>query len=368
MKKDLMLLVLFVSVLIIVSNVSAYKLYCLNYGQSLPTAENPRYTCFHDICQVCTTDANNPTHPGYCNGIGFCQTLGSGGGVDAESPAINLISPVDDGVYNSKDVLFDIRLSEPSSLSYTDNVNGRGVIKNLASNVLSYLRKLNFKDGFNDITIFAKDRNGNRAEVNVVFFVDSKNPKIIKTFPAKGFSNGVFSVGFIEDNPENLKFSYGNEEVGFRNTNLNLNNCVINRGKHVCSVVVNLNDYDEQNINYWFDLEDISGKTAKSKVLEVSVDTTNPILLNDDNFWAQGEGINIKNVYFDFEINEDNFEVISYIDNEDINPKEKKLCSRLKENRCTKNISFRNGHHELDISIKDKAGNIITEKIIFHVE
>ncbi len=362
-----MLLVFFVSVLIIVSNVSAYKLYCLNYGQSLPSQQNPRYTCFHDVCQVCTTDSNNPTHPGYCNDAGNCQVFGDGGNVDMELPVITLISPVDDGVYRSRNVLFDIRVNEPSSLSYIDNINGRGVIKNIASNTRSYTRELNFKDGENDITIYAKDRNGNRAEVNVVFFVDSKNPKIVKSFPMKGFSNGAFRVEFIEKNPKNLKISYGNEETGFRNSNLDLDECVISKGKHICSIDVNLNDYDGQNINYWFDLEDISGKTAKSKIIEVSVDAVDPILLNPNNFWSQGEGVNIRNVNFNFEINEDNFNEITYIDNEDANRRERKICSKLKENKCVKKISFRNGHHELDIFMKDKAGNVHTENIVFHV-
>lgn len=359
MKKYWFVLILIVFV---VSNVSAYKLYCLNYGQSLPSQENPRYTCFHDVCQVCTTDANNPTHPARCNDIGSCQTFGGGGNVDAEPPNINLVSPADNGVYGSREVLFDIRLSEPSSLTYTDNINGRGRIKNLASNVVNYFRELNFKEGLNDITIFAKDRNGNKAEKRIKFFVDNKNPRIINTFPSKGFANGIFDVEFIEENPKKLTINYGNEETGFRNSELNLDDCSTDRGKYMCSVVLNLNDYDGE-ISYWFELEDISGKIGKSKVIELIADTKSPILLNRDSFWVQGLGNN-KNIYFDLSIDEDNFKEVVYIDNKDRRPSEKRLCTRLIENSCVKKVSFRNGHHEIEIMIRDKAGNVFVPDIV----
>lgn len=366
-KNILILLVIFFVLIFSVSNVFAYKLYCLNYGQSLPSQENPRYTCFHDICQVCTTDANNPTHPSHCNDAGACQHFGDGGGVDAEPPVINLISPSNNGVYDSKMILFDIRLNEPSSLIYSDNINGRGRIKSLASNVLSYLRELSFRDGANNITIFVKDRHGNKAEKNIVFFVDSKNPKIIKTSPVEGFASGNFEVQFIEENPKKLTLNYGNEG-NFINLNVNLNECDKNKNKNICNVAVNLDNYNVQFIKYWFELEDASGKKVNSKVVELSVDADNPVLLNPNNFWSQGTGDNKKNIYFDMEIDEDNFKEVVYLDDNDPRNSEKRICSKLIDNKCVKKASFRNGHHEIDVKIRDKAGNnFITEKIIFDV-
>ncbi|MEK6914624.1 MAG: hypothetical protein AABW83_03150 [Nanoarchaeota archaeon] len=365
-RKEVLIIFILFFVLFSVGNVYSYKLYCLGYGQSLPTQENPRYTCYHDVCQICTTDANNPTHPARCNNVGSCQPFGNGGNVDVDPPILNVISPVDNGVYNSKLVLFDIRTNEPSSLSYIDNIRGRGVIKSIASNVNSYSRELNFKDGENSITIFAKDRHGNEAEKTISFFVDSKSPKIIKTNPSKDFANGIFEIQFIEENPKKLIFNYGNEE-NFRNTDVDLNECNMNKGKNICTVVVNLNDYDGQIIKYLFELEDISGKKVNSKNVELNVDTSLPVLLNPNNFWIQGEGDNNKFIYFDMEIDEDNFKEAVYLDNNG-RDLEKKICSRLKDNKCVKKFSFRNGHHELDVVIRDKAGNsITTQKVIFHV-
>ncbi len=348
------------------NNVFAYKLYCLNYGQSLPDENNPRYTCFHTICQVCTTNLNNPTHPSNCNNIGNCQPFGGGGTVDVEPPLITINSPIEGGIYDSRKVLFDLEANEPTTFKYTDNIKGRGRIKNMARNVFQYFRKLSFKDGLNDITIFGNDRLGNTAEKTITFFVDSKKPRISKTFPRKGFANGVFDVEFKESNPNELILYYGNDHTGIRNTNLNIDECNTNRGRHYCNINVNLNDYDGQDIEYWFKLEDISGKITNSRNIVLSVDTTNPILVNED-YYTQGTGRNKKFIYFNMEIDEVNFDVITYIDNEDSRGREKRICSRLRTNRCIKRVSFKPGHHELDVQVTDEAGNSISKRLEFDV-
>ena len=354
-------------------NVLAYKLICLNYGESLPDPDNPRYTCFHDVCQVCTTDLLNPTHPGRCNDITVCQgvdgTVGGGGGtIDAEPPEFTVNSPVEGGVYSNRRVVFDIETNEPSTFTYTDNINGRGRIKNMARNVFSYLRALSFKDGLNDITIFGNDRFGNTGEVNVTFFVDSKAPRISRTLPKRGFANGDFEVQFKEQNPERLTLVYGNDETGFRDADFDLDACREERGRYYCSISVNLDDYDGQIFLYTVELEDISGKGTESRLVTLSVDITAPELVNPDSFWTQGEGRNSKYIYFDMEIDEDNFDEITFIDNEARRPREKRVCSRLRDDRCIKRVSFRPGHHELDVQITDDAGNAVsTERIVFDV-
>lgn len=367
-------LVVAIAVILMTGNVLAYKLYCLNYGESLPDPENPRYTCFHDTCQVCTTDLDNPTHPGRCNSISVCQgldgTVGGGGGgtIDAEAPEFTVNSPTEGGVYSNRRVVFDIETNEPSTFTYTDNINGRGRIKNMARNVFSYLRALSFKDGLNDITIFANDRFGNTGEMRVTFFVDSKAPRISRTLPKKGFANGDFEVQFKEQNPERLTLVYGNDETGYRESVVDIDTCRIDRGRYYCSISVDLDEYDGQILLYYFELEDISGKGTESRPVDLSVDITAPVLLNPDTFWYQGEGRNSKYIYFDMEIDEDNFDEITFIDNEARRPREKRICSRLRDDKCIKRVSFRTGHHTLDVQIVDDAGNAVsTERIVFDV-
>ncbi len=365
-------LVVGIAVVLMTGNVLAYKLICLGYGESLPDEDNPRYTCFHDRCQVCTTDLNNPTHPGRCNDITVCQgldgTIGGGGGtIDAEAPEFTVNSPVEGEVYSNRRVVFDIESNEPSSFTYTDNINGRGRIKRMASNVFSYLRALSFKDGLNDITIFGRDRNGNEGEQRVTFFVDSKKPKISRTLPKRGFANGDFQVQFKEDNPERLTLNYGNDETGFREADVDLDSCLVERGRSYCDISVDLDDYDGQIFFYWFELVDISGKGTESRLVTLAVDITAPELLNGDSFWTQGEGRNSRYIYFDMEIDEDNFDEVTFIDNEARRPREKRVCSRLRDGRCVKRVSFRPGHHELDVQIMDEAGNAISTRVEFDV-
>jgi len=376
MKKELLKGVMFalivgVAVVILSGNVLAYNLYCLSYGQSLPSVEDPRYTCFSDICQVCTTDANNPTLPSRCNNLLSCQNFGGNEGngtLDATPPSFNVTSPVEGGIYDSRKVLFDITSGEPTTFKYTDNINGRGRIKNMARNIMDYYRALSFKDGLNDITIFGNDRFGNTAEYDVTFFVDSKKPRISKTYPRRGFASGEFDVQFKESNPEVLTLNYGNDNIGFRDASVDLGECSTNRGRHYCSVDVNLNDYDGEEIEYYFELEDISGKMTQSRVLEVSVDITAPVLVNSESFWSQGVDRGAKYIYFDLEIDEHNFDEVTYIDLEDPRGRERRLCSRLRDDRCIKRVSFRAGHHELDVQITDDAGNAIgTQRIEFDV-
>jgi|TARA_Y100000034_G_C6888865_1_gene408572 hypothetical protein len=367
-KRIMFILLIGISIVLMTTNVFAYKLYCLNYGQSLPDAENPRYTCFHDTCQVCTTNLNNPTHPSNCNSKTSCQAFGEGdsGTIDAEAPKFNISSPVEGGVYDSRKVLFDLNANEPTTFKYTDNIKGRGRLKNMARNVFQYFRKLSFKDGLNDITIFGNDRFGNTAEKTITFFVDSKKPRISKTFPRKGFANGIFNVEFKESNPHELTLYYGNSDTGIRNTNLDLDECNTNRGRHYCNINVDLEDYDGQDIEYWFKLEDISGKVANSRNILLSVDKTNPILVNED-YYTQGTGRNKKFIYFNMEVNEPNFDEITYIDNEDSRGREKRICSKLRANKCIKRVSFRPGHHEIDVQVTDEAGNSISKRIEFDV-
>jgi len=366
-------LVVGIAVVLMSGNVMAYKLYCLSYGDSLPDPENPRYTCFSDTCQVCTTDSNNPTLPSRCNGITVCQGLdgtegGGGGTIDAEPPEITVNSPIEGEVYANRKVVVDIESTEPTSFRYTDNINGRGRIKNMARNVFSYSRALSFKDGLNDITIFANDRFGNPTETRVTFFVDSKKPRISKTLPRRGFASGDFEVQFKEENPASLSLHYGNDVTGYRETDVDLDTCTINRKRYYCDALAVLDDYDGQDVEYWFQLADISGKETQSRVVTLTVDITSPVLLNPDSFWYQGEGRNAKYIYFNMEIDEDNFDEITYKDNEDSRMREKRICSRLREERCIKRVSFRAGHHTLDVQITDDAGNAVsTERIIFDV-
>jgi hypothetical protein len=358
-KKQMIVAVLFfASIILLISYVSAYKMLCLKYGEAVPSKENPRYTCHSDMCPVCVTDNNFPTHPGFCynggNGVGGNCEPGGGGPGDLKPPILTINSPVDNQIYNTKQVVFDLTTDEPASILYTDNINGRGVWKKIASGVTAYKRGVSFKDGLNDITIRAADKNGNSIDIIRKFTVDSTKPKIKKTFPKKGFADGNFEVQFAEKNPTSLKLNYGDKIV-----NLNLDSCTIEKGINSCKIKIDLSSFNNQKIDYWFTLTDIANNVVESKPVSINVDTSNPIINNPDSMYTQ----NGKNIFFSIDITEPNLESVSYIDNSAKKPKFTKLCSSLKNGICTKKVSFSIGNHDLDIQVIDSAGNSVTKSL-----
>ena len=226
-----------------------------------------------------------------------------------------------------------------------------------------YYKSLSLKDGFNSITIKATDLNGNPTSVIREFTVDSKKPKISKTYPKKkSFASGLFEVQFKEENPVNLVLHFNGEEKILDV----VADCKKIKTKTYCDIDVDLSVYDGASINYFFELIDIAGNVVRSKPLRVNVDITKPVVLNPDDFWEQGEAGSryARYVYFDIEIDEDNFDEVSYFyEDSRGRMREKRLCSRLKEGVCEKKKSFRRGDTLLNIQVVDEAGNVEIKEI-----
>ena len=359
-KKIILAALVFLSLL---SIASAYRLVCLEYGDPYPAGDR---TCLHDICQICMTNDYKQAHSSHCNNLKACELL-NGTAVDGKAPELTINSPANNKVYLSTSVLFDVKSNEPCTLYYIDNLNGRGRWKRACSDCREYSRNRRFEEGLNDITIKCVDDSGNKAEVRKVFRVDSKEPKITKTEPVSGFANGIFKAEFTEDNPASLILNYGTYSIT-RKKPLNLSlDCYQDAGKSYCDTAVNLKEFDDKEIDYWFELKDIANQLTSSKHVGLQVDTTLPVLNNPASFWQQGAGRDGKYVYFKFNVTEKNFDEILYYDSSDSSPRWKRLCGRLKEGICETKKSFRGGNHIVDVKIADEAGNSITKKISFLV-
>ncbi len=357
-KKIISITLVFLSLL---SIASAYRLVCLGYGEPYPTGR----ICYHDICQICTTDNYAQTADYHCDNIRACELL-NGTNVDGKAPNITVKSPVNNGVYGSTSVLFDVKSDEPCTLYYIDNIDGRGRWKRACSDCGEYSRNRRFEEGLNDITIKCVDDNGNKAEVRRVFRVDSKEPKITKTEPKSGFADGVFQVQFTEENPTSLVLNYGTYSVT-RKKPLNISrDCYEDKGKSYCDITVNLKEFDGKEIEYWFELKDLADNMASSKHINLLVDTTLPVLNNPTSFWQQETG-DSRYIQFKFNITEKNFDEVTYYDNSDSNPRWRRLCGRLKDGICETKKSFREGNHVIDVQISDEAGNAIAKRISFLV-
>ena len=256
-------------------------------------------------------------------------------------------------------------------ITYIDNSDSRPREKSLCTrNCNGYgndrAKLQSFSDGYHNLTFYAI-KDGEVVDIeNTDFLIDSKKPRISKTEPRRGFASGIFNVEFTEDNPAQLTLFYGNSILTH---SINIENeCILDRARYKCQTEVNLEDFDGQEIQYWFNLTDVVGNSVANRpVTRIKVDTTSPVLNNPESFWEQGEGRYERYIYFTFNVTELNFDEISYIDWSDSRPREMRLCSRLRAGICEVKKSFRTGEHNLTVNILDDAGNSIGKNINFIV-
>ena len=295
-----------------------------------------------------------------------CSNVGGNHTIDTSPPNLNLNSPEQNGLYTSRSVLIDFTTNEEADVYYLDNINGRGRWIRVCQECLSYSHSRSFDEGQNDITFRAVDTIGNEAFTDRQFLVDSRKPQIHKAEPRNGYASGLFEIQYTEENLKNIIINYGNYITGFQQAELT--GCT-SGARQWCSINLNLAAYNNQEISYYFRVEDVAGNFKESQPKSLDVDTVFPMLNNNPHFWLQGEGRDNKYIYFSLNITEKNLDDVSYIDWSESRPRWKTLCSRLDEDGiCEKKKSFRKGFHSLDIQITDEAGNAIsTPKVEFEV-
>ena len=257
---------------------------------------------------------------------------------------------------DSRRVKVNLSISETSLLEYINNNDPSPRFRTLCRNCVEYgsLRKkyLNLREGENNLTIRATSLKGEVDSLSLSIFVDTKKPRIISTYPRTGFVSETFEVEFQEENPVSLVLYYGNSETGFNQTSLELSSCILSRNRYSCSVSVDLEEYDSEEITYNFSLTDIVGSSVSSRQRTLDVDTTSP-LINSFNYT-----ISRKSLTFKFNITELNFDNVFYVDAYDSNQRERNLCTSLRSGLCERRQSFMTGSHNLTITARDDAGNL----------
>jgi len=344
--------------------ITGYAKGCLSYGQTLKSPCGVvHYTCDHDLCQACIMILERgayTTLESHCYGLpacGFSDGDNSSGGFDTAAPTITISNPLEGSIQISRSVYISIAVDEASKLQKYDALRQSWVT--LCERCGSYSKALNYYDGENELLIKATDRAGNSVEKTVGFFVDSKAPRISKTFPkTKKFASGEFIVIYDENNVKEMILHYGNLETGQRTATLL--GCSSGK-KQECSIDVDLTDYDGSNIDYYFTLTDIADNSVNSKTANVNVDISPPVI----NWLLHREAGRYS--YFNISVSDANFDEILYWDNYDSRPRWRKICSALKNGACVKKLSFAVGDHLLDIQVFDDAGNSIAEQVGFTI-
>src|SRR3989344_2842104 len=257
--------------------------------------------------------------------------------VNTTNLILNVSSPIN-GDYGSNRVRFDIKTNIPGKISFIDN----GEKENkLCTSCININKTFSLRDGQHNLTIKA-----NGEQVNRSIFIDSDNPRIIKTLPkSKTYVNGTeFSVKYTEEFLNSINVIYGNGSLMF---STNLHNCGSGRNI-ICATDVDLSNFNGQAINFSFNVSDrIRG--VSSKISTLFVDTSKPIIdINSPN------GNQNRNVRIDLGISEIARD-LSYIDFNDIRPSEKRLCRNCQYYNKTR--SFRVGDHLVKFIAEDRAGN-----------
>lgn len=339
--------------------VSAHRWACLSYGDKIPY-----YTCHSTSCKLCLDDKGYSTSFGYCKTKPSCD-IGPANN-DTTPPVLTLFSPTSGTIFKQKTVLFNLTTDEPSTISYTDNINGNGRWVKIAGNSLKYTRGLGFKDGFIDLTIRAEDRHSNYVDVKRSFYVDTKKPKVDS--PGND-GKGNIKFRFDEANPVSLTLKYGNNKTGYGSYAIDLKNCNGTNAKYTCQYFISkeqrnsmLKSYDGQEIESWMELKDIAGNIGKSKILKEKVDVTAPVINNPSNmFTKQG-----RYILFNISITEQNLLGVYYAENL-TNLKWQKICSSLNDGLCKKKVTFSKGNHNIIIQVLDKSGNYVNKQASFSI-
>lgn len=278
--------------------------------------------------------------------------------IAASYPSLTINSPINDKIYNKKQIMIGLSSDESVSFYYKYN---EGVWRKIAGNVKEIKKNLSFEEGRNDITIKAVDKNRSSTAIPVSFYIDSKKPKINKI---KTDNKGGFLVDFSEENPISLIFNFGNSLNGFKTYAFNISDCQKLKVKYLCEFNITSEQYldltapyDSQDIECWFELKDIAKNLFTSKNQTLHIDLSAPIITNIS------YKINRKIVNLRIEILEDNLKRISYMDNLSTNPKWKTLCTKLSNGICEKRIRLTSGAHILNISALDKSNNSVSKII-----
>jgi hypothetical protein len=269
--------------------------------------------------------------------------------VDISHPIIKSFDFEVDGKYAT--FLLDVEEPYLNEIVYIDHLDEKPkeivLCTSLADGICQ--KKVSLIDGNHSISVIVRDLAGNEAEAFSNFFTDSKAPKIKSTEPTKGFSSGTFTLTFEEVSPAEGYLTYGN--IKDYSNKIYLPNCTKEKKNAVCTLSVNVSEFDGQEISYWFNITDLANNFVESKHPTLKVDATPP-QITEFNYLILG-----RNVEFRIGVEDANFEEIVYQDREETNPQFKTLCSRLVGGICEGTKKFSSGNHVLDIIAKDKAGN-----------
>lgn len=343
-------LAFFVFVLLSIGFVYAYDDYfCfkkLDNNEQIPSIVNSisgKLVCANGFC-TCKLDSGE----GYClvctNSSGWFSSYTScNSDFCDETEDLNKILEMKAGMgFNDGSILTKNRLMISVNLTRKAKIDliEDNEVKNLCMHCDVFQKIFFYSEGRHDLTIRARV-SGQLREEKISFFVDTKKPRIMKVMPvSSSYSSGLFKVSYEEDNLNRVVLNYGLR--GYYNS-VELNNC--GNGKSECEIEIDLSDYYDKKIDYWFSIYDIANNNANSSKYSIFVDNRKPVI-NDIKYSFDGYAYNVI-----LNVSEDNFKKAMYCYDGKCNL----FCSSLRNNVCNKKIN--KDINQIELIITDRAEN-----------
>ncbi len=273
---------------------------------------------------------------------------------------IDIYSPVQGGVYDSRMIPLNLTMSSKATFRYAKYSDNGNEFVTLCRDCDEYgfwkLKRKPFDDGSHRLLIKLIFEAG-EVESFVDFIVDSKMPRIFATGPEDyAVSKSEFWIEYSEENLQSITLYYGLGTESATKTD-----CESGKKKKCIFENINLSQYDGEEIEYWFEVKDYF-ETVKSRKNKIKVDVSSPELF----VTSPSESIYERKVPFNISVSES--VELEYREISD-SSRWKKICSRCDEYGAEKlkKKLFGEGEHEIIIRATDEAGNTAEEKINFCV-
>ncbi len=277
--------------------------------------------------------------------------------VDTVPPALAVTKPAA-GVYNKRRIDFNISVNELSDISYIDENENLPREMTLCRHCMSYTRAKSFRDGHHKIKIIARDNAGNTNTREIEFTLDSRKPRIIRSYPARRkYGNGTFTVIYSETSPVRVTLYYSYDGENFKN----VSNYACPGGRRAeCSI--RADNIEEGRVYYYFEIEDIAGSVVKQRrVTESVIDTVPPVLTVTQPYDRIYSSRRIP-----FNLTATEKVTFMYKNLDSTHPRWKTLRARKESYEGSRWFTY--GSHDIQIMAVDEAGNSDITEVHFTIE
>ena len=266
-----------------------------------------------------------------------------------DNPEITIISP-NQTIFGKKQVQINIQSNKIlEKIEISDN-NER--FQRICTKCSSFSRIMTFIDGNHKIIIKGTDEFNNIASEEFSFKVVSK-PPIIHSYSPKKIANGIFEIGYTEENLKEITFYYKSTlETVYNSASLgfiDIDKCPSGK-KQKCKFYVNVTDFPSP-MEYFIVLsnEVLSSSTKPTKV---TLDSSIPEIT----IISPQSNVSSKNLMINIQLTE-KARLTYSLDNK----LPRVICNNC--NHAIKPLPLSLGNHEIILKSIDAAGNSDTKKI-----